>query len=126
MPIPTNSFHSFRVKPSACSEARRPTDSGRSRLDRSGDPERVLDANESGVVVRGVDLLGRVVQASHGGTLEGDAVSVVEDAVEDGVSEGGVAADIVPVLDGELGTEDGAVPGVKVVEDFEKIVATLA
>ena len=76
--------------------------------------------------MRGVGLLGRVVQPPHGSTLEGDAMSVVEEAVEDGVSEGGVADDIVPVLDGELGREDGAAAGVAIVEDFEQIVAVLA
>ena len=53
-------------------------------------------------------------------------MGVVEESVEDGVSEGGVADDIVPVLDGELGGEDGAAAGVAVVEDFEQIVAALA
>ena len=40
--------------------------------------------------MRGVGLLGRVVQPPHGAALEGDAMSVVEEAVEDGVSEGGL------------------------------------
>ena len=52
-------------------------------------------------------------------------MGVVEKAVEDGVSEGGVADDIVPVLDGDLGGEDGPTAGVAVVEDFEQIVAAL-
>jgi len=37
-------------------------------------------------------------------------VRVVEQAVEDGVSEGGVTDNVVPVLDGELGGEDGSSP----------------
>ena len=45
---------------------------------------------------------------------------VVEEAVEDGVSD-----DIVPVLDGDLGGEDGPTAGVAVVEDFEQLVAAL-
>jgi hypothetical protein len=37
-------------------------------------------------------------------------VSVVEDAVEDGVGEGGIAEVVVPAVDGDLaGDEDGAV-----------------
>ena len=53
-------------------------------------------------------------------------MGVVEQPVEDGVSEGGVADDIVLVLDGELGGEDGAASGIAIVEDFEQIVAALA
>ena len=43
-------------------------------------------------------------------------MGVVEEAVEDGVSEGGVADDSVPVLDGELGGEDGPTAGIAVVD----------
>jgi hypothetical protein len=53
-------------------------------------------------------------------------VGVVEDPVEDGVSEGGLADDGVPVLDGELGGEDGSSAGVAIVEDLEEIVSALA
>ena len=59
-----------------------------------------------------MDLLGRVVQPSH-------------QTVEDGVAEGGIADDIVPVLDGDLGGEDDPTAGIAVVEDFEQIVASL-
>ena len=38
----------------------------------------------------------------------------------------GVADDIVPVLDGELGGEGGATAGVAIVEDFEQILSALA
>ena len=43
--------------------------------------------------------------------------------VEDGVPEGGVADDVVPVLGGELGGDDASVACVAVVEDFEQVVA---
>lgn len=43
-----------------------------------------------------------------------------------GVSEGGIAADVVPVLDGELAGEDGSTAGVTVVEDFEKVMSARA
>lgn len=52
-------------------------------------------------------------------------MGVVEQSVEDGVSEGGVADDIVPVLDGELGGEDGAAAGVAIVADFGQILVAL-
>ena len=51
--------------------------------------------------------------------------ALVEEAVEDGVSEGAFADNIVPVLDGDLRGEDGPTAGIAVVEDFEQIVASL-
>ena len=51
---------------------------------------------------------------------------VVEQAVEDGVAEGGIADDVVPVLDGDLAGEQRAAAGVAVVEDLEEVVSSLA
>ena len=42
---------------------------------------------------------------------------LLRDPAEDGVSEGGVADDVVPALDGELGGEDGSAAGVADSED---------
>ena len=67
--------------------------------------------------------LRRVVDRS---ALEGDAVCVIEESVEDGVAEGGVADDIVPVVDGDLAGEQRATAGIAVVEDLEEVVASLA
>ena len=53
-------------------------------------------------------------------------MGVVEEPVEDGVAEGGVADDIVPVVDGDLAGEQRATAGVAVVEDLEEVVASLA
>ena len=50
----------------------------------------------------------------------------VEETVEDGVAEGGVADDIVPVVDGDLAGEERATAGVAVVEDFEEVVSSLS
>ena len=50
---------------------------------------------------------------------------VVEEAVEDGVAEGGISDDVVPVFDGDLAGEQGAAPCVAVVEDLEQVVAAL-
>ena len=46
--------------------------------------------NGVGVVFVGLDL-------SHGGSVEFDPVCVVNDAIEDGVGEGGFADDVVPL-----------------------------
>jgi len=53
-------------------------------------------------------------------------VGVVEEAVEDGVAEGGIADDIVPVFDRHLAGEERAAPCVAVVEDLEQVVAPLS
>ena len=52
-------------------------------------------------------------------------MSVVEEPVKDGVAEGGVADDVVPVVDGDLAGEERAATGVAVVEDFEEVVSSL-
>ena len=84
-----------------------------------------------GVGVEGCSLgcgvgLRRVVESSHRSAFEGDPMDVVEESVEDGVAEGGVADDIVPVVDGHLAGEQRATAGVAVVEDLEEVVASLA
>ena len=35
----------------------------------------------------------------HGRTLEVDAVGVMHESIEDGVAEGGIADDVMPVID---------------------------
>ena len=50
----------------------------------------------------------------------------VEESVEDGVAEGGVADDVVPVVDGDLAGEERAAASIAVVEDFEEVVTSLA
>jgi hypothetical protein len=51
-------------------------------------------------------------------------VGVVDEAVEDGVGEGGVAEDVVPVVEGELAGDERGAFAVAIVEHFEE-VATL-
>ena len=80
----------------------------------------------SGVAGDGADFLRRVVEPSHRGAPEVDAVRVVEESVEDGVAEGGIADDVVPVLDGDLAGEQRAAAGVAVVEDLEEVVPSLS
>ena len=48
---------------------------------------------------------------------------VVNEAVEDGVPEGGVANDVMPVIDGELAGDEGRATAVAVVEDLEELTA---
>ena len=53
-------------------------------------------------------------------------MSIIEEPVQDGVAEGGVTDEVVPVLDGELAGEDGTAPSVAVIQDLEEVVTTLA
>ena len=58
--------------------------------------------------------------------MKSDAVRVVEEPVEDRVTEGRITDEVVPMLDGDLACEDGAAPGVAVVEDLEEVVSGLS
>ncbi len=55
----------------------------------------------------GVKSLIAGVLLSHAFSGELKAVSVVNDAVQDRVAEGGVADDVVPMFDGDLAGDDG-------------------
>ncbi len=46
---------------------------------------------------------------------------MVYEPVEDRVAEGGIADDVVPVLDGELAGDEGGSTRVAVLKDFEQI-----
>ena len=52
-------------------------------------------------------------------------MGVVEEAVADGVGEGGIADEGVPLGDGELAGQDGGAGAVPVVEEFEEVTAIL-
>jgi hypothetical protein len=49
----------------------------------------------------------RTAAAAHRGALEGEDVGVVDEAVADGVGEGGLAEELVPALGGDLRVDDG-------------------
>ncbi len=87
---------------------------------------RVRVLRGSSVAGSGADVLRRVVEPPHGSALEGYPVSVVEQPVEDGVAEGWIADDIVPVVDGDLAGEQRAAAGIAVVEDLKEVVPALA
>ncbi len=79
----------------------------------------------------GVDLSGRSrigewgvgLVSSHRGTFQSDTVSVMHEAVEDSVTEGGITDDVVPVFDGQLAGDEGRTTAVAVIEDLEEISA---
>ena len=58
---------------------------------------------------------------SHRQSLESDAVCAVDQAVEDGVPKGGVADQVVPVLDGQLDGDECSPTAVAVFDHFQKV-----
>ena len=53
-------------------------------------------------------------------------MGVVNEAVEDGVSDGGIGDDLVPMLDRHLAGDDGRSALMAIVDDFEEIATLLA
>ena len=56
---------------------------------------------------------------------EFDAVGIVDQAVEDGVSERRIADHVVPVIDGHLACDDGGSPLIAILNDLQEITALL-
>ena len=52
-----------------------------------------------------------------------DPVRVVDDAIENGISVGGIADQLVPFVDRDLAGDDCRSPTVAFFEDFEEVVA---
>ena len=62
---------------------------------------------------------------SAGRALHLDPVRVVDEAVEDGVGDGGMGDVVVPVFDGQLAGDDGRSSAVPVFEDLEHVASLL-
>ena len=50
-------------------------------------------------------------------------MSVVDEAVQDGVSQGGISNGFMPVLNRELARDDGRTTAVAIFEDFQQIAS---
>src|SRR5665647_387936 len=74
----------------------------------------------SGVRV-GVKSLIAGVLFSHAFSSELKAVSVVNEAVQDGVAQGGIADNFVPMFDGDLAGDDGRGATVAIIQDLQKV-----
>src|SRR5260370_987861 len=74
----------------------------------------------SGVLV-GVKSLIAGVLFSHAFSGELKAVSVVNKEIQDGVAEGGVADNFVPMRDGDVGGDDGRGATVAIIKDLQKV-----
>jgi len=53
-------------------------------------------------------------------------MSVVDEAVEDGVGDGGIGDDLVPMVDWDLTGDDGRTTLMAVIDDLEEIATLLA
>ena len=60
---------------------------------------------------------------SHAVSPEVEAVCVVDETVENGVGDGGVGDDLMPVIDRNLACDDGGATLMPVVDDLEEIAA---
>ena len=69
----------------------------------------------------GVKSLVAGVLLSHAFSGELKAVSVVNEAIQDGVAEGWVADNVVPMFDGDLAGDDGGGATVAIIEDLQKV-----
>src|ERR1700687_5875430 len=69
----------------------------------------------------GVKSLAAGVVLSHAFSGELKTVSVVNEAVQDRVAEGGVADDVVPMFDGDLAGNDGRGATVAIIKDLQKV-----
>jgi hypothetical protein len=61
------------------------------------------------------------VLLSHAFSGELKAVSVVNETVQDGVAQGRIANDVVPMFDGDLAGDDGRGAPVAIIEDLQKV-----
>ena len=64
-------------------------------------------------------------ELAHGFTLEGKAEGIMDDAVEDGIGEGGILNLRVPLVDGELGGKETRGLAVAVIEEVEDIAGLI-
>jgi len=110
--IPIERGHAFRTKAATCSD-----EGGRGRC-------RHEELNSG--FLGGVKLGALCGDLAHAVSLECEAVSVVNEAVEDGVGDGGIGDDLVPAVDRHLAGDDGRSALVAVVYDFEEIATLLA
>ena len=75
--------------------------------------------------VFGVGQGGCGFSLSHAVAFEADAVGIVDDAVQDGIGDGGFANHVVPLGDRQLGGDEGRFAPIALLKDFQKIEALL-
>lgn len=65
------------------------------------------------------------LRASHAVAGEGEAVRIVNETVEDGVSDGRITDGLVPLIDGELAGDDGGCLAMAILENFQQVASFL-
>ena len=65
------------------------------------------------------------LELAHAVAGERDPVGAVDDAIEDGVGEGGIADDLVPALDWQLAGDEDRAGVVAVLDDLQEIATLL-
>ena len=80
----------------------------------------MLEPSSLQVVIEVVE--GRV-DSAHGISLEFEAIGVVEEAVEDGIGKGGVGEAGMPIVDWDLGCDQGGGTAIAVVKDLEQVLS---
>ena len=64
-------------------------------------------------------------QFSHAVSLQDEAMGVVDEPIQDGVGDGRIGDQFVPVLDGQLAGHDGGRASMPVVENLQEIALLL-
>lgn len=107
--IPTEASHPFQLKPAGHSERSRPGLGGGLRAGDCGSALRVgVNCN---CTPRG--------PAAHGFALQLDPMGVVNEAVEDGISQGGIGNPRMPGRHGQLAGDDSGGTAMPVIDDLQ-------
>jgi hypothetical protein len=62
---------------------------------------------------------------AHGFSFQIDLVSVVNQAIHDGIGQGGITDDVMSLIQWQLTGDDGGAAVITVFEDFQQITALL-
>ena len=87
-------------------------------------PLGVVQAQRHVLSATGSGLSAGFTGSPHAFAVEVDAVSVMDQAIEDGIGVGGITDQRVPLIDGKLAGDDGGVVAVAVLEDLQQVVAS--
>ena len=60
---------------------------------------------------------------SHAVSLQGEAMGIVDEPIKNGIRDGRISDQFVPVIDGELARDDRRGASVAVIEDFQEIAS---
>ena len=70
-------------------------------------------------------LIGLITVFAQAFSLQIDTVGVVDDAIEDGIGDGGIADDVMPFVDRQLAGDQDRADVVAILDDFEEIASLI-